>query len=474
VSESLETIKNRALQVFRNQQANRRRIKATSAGERIEKLNRLQKALDRRFDELKQAVCADLRKPESEVRLMELYPLISEIKHVRRMLGQWMRPVSVPAPLAFFGSRSQIYTEPKGVILILCPWNFPFLLSIGPLVSAIAAGNCAMVKPSELSPHTSRFVGELVSDLFDENEVAVFEGDHQLAQFLVEQPFDHIFFTGSPRVGRDVMARAAANLTSVTLELGGKSPVLIDPTADLREAATKIAWGKSVNAGQSCVAPDYVLVPEALEERFLQLLKKGLQKRYGKLDGIGSNPDYCRIINARHFERLSGLVHSAVGDGARVVCGASFREEDRFVSPTVLTGVNPESPLLQEEIFGPVLPVVPYRTRDEALQFINARPRPLALYIFARNPSAVEDLLQETSAGDTVVNDVVVHFANARLPFGGFNQSGIGKAHGEAGFRAFSHQRAVMRQPKRTLTQLLYPPYTALVDWLIRFTVKYL
>ena len=474
MSDSLEAVKKKALQVFRNQQANRRRIKATSAGERIEKLNRLQKALQRRFDELKQALFADLRKPESEVRLMELYSVTSEIKQARRMLSQWMRPVSVPAPMAFFGSRSQIRSEPKGVVLILCPWNLPFLLSIGPLVSAIAAGNCVVIKPSEISPHTSRFVGDLVSDLFDENEVAVFEGDHQLAQFLVEQPFDHIFFTGGPRVGREVMARAAANLTSVTLELGGKSPVLIDSSADLREAATKIAWGKSINAGQSCVAPDYVLVPEELEERFLQLLKKSLEKRYGPLDRIESNPDYCRIINPRHFERLSGLVQSAVGHGARIVCGGSFHEDERVISPTVLTGVNPESALLQEEIFGPLLPVVPYRARDEALRFVNARPRPLALYIFARNPSVVEDILQETSAGDTVVNDVMVHFANARLPFGGFNQSGIGKAHGEAGFRAFSHQRAVMQQPKRTLIQFLYPPYTGLVDRLIRFTVKYL
>ena len=473
MNESTEAKKTEIRAIFERQKANRLRIRATTAEERIQKLGRLQSSIENRFEELREAVYSDLHKHAPEALITEVYPVTTEIKHAQRHLKEWMRPQPVTAPLVFFGSESEIRQEPKGMVLILSPWNYPFQLAIAPLVSAIAAGNCVIVKPSELSPNTSRFIHQLISSLFDDNEVAAVEGDHEIAQFLAEQPFDHVFFTGSSRIGKKVMAAAAKNLTSVTLELGGKSPVFLDESADLKEAATKIAWGKAINSGQSCVAPDYVLVPEDMEARFIELLRSAFQKRYGAADRIESNPDYCRIINDQHFSRIKALVDDAVRNGARVEMGGTFREEDRFISPTVVSRVPVESAIMQEEIFGPVLPVLPYRSREEAVELIRSRPRPLALYIFARNPRAAERTLSETEAGDTVINDVVVHYGHPGLPFGGFNASGIGKAHGKAGFEAFSHQRSVMRQPKRAMPQLLYPPYTRMVQWLIRFTVKY-
>jgi aldehyde dehydrogenase (NAD+) len=460
--------------LIERQKANRARIRATSAKERVKKLTRLQRAIEDRFGDLQKAVHADLQKCESETRITELYPVMAEIKHVRRYLGEWMRPEPVPAPLPLFGSENEIERIPKGVVLILSPWNYPFNLTLSPLVSAIAAGNCAIVKPSEMSPHTSRFIHELVSSVFEENEIAVLEGDHRLARLLVGEPFDHIFFTGSPKVGSEVMVAAARNLTPVTLELGGKSPVILDASADLGEAAAKIAWGKTINAGQSCVAPDYVLVPTEYRERFVALLVKSFEKRLGPLGELGSNPDYGRIINQRHFLRLKDLLDSAVRDGARIEMGGEHRAEERYMAPTILTQVPVESPILHEEIFGPLLPVVGTRSRKEAIAFVASRPRPLALYVFGKSSSAVETILKETESGDAVVNDVVVHFGNVNLPFGGFNTSGIGKSHGRAGFEAFSHTRAVMRQPKWSPPRLLYPPYTFLVQRLIRFTVKYL
>ena len=459
--------------VFELQRSNRHRLKASTVGERIEKLDRMRRALESRSEELVQAVRQDLRKPEPEIQLSEIYPVTTEIKHARSHLADWIKPTSVPSPLVFLGARSEIRYEPKGVVLIIAPWNFPFQLAMLPLVSAIAAGNAAMVKPSELAPRTAAFTRSLLQGLFDESEVAVIEGDADVAKSLTEQPFDHIFFTGSPRVGREVMAAAAANLTSVTLELGGKSPVIVDSSADLAEAATKIVWGKCLNAGQSCVAPDYVLVPKSDEARFLELSRKALDERYGSAERLTENPDYGRIVNKNHFRRIKSLVDSAVRGGARIEVGGTFQEEDLFIPPTLLSGVRPDSEIMQEEIFGPVLPILSYRTREEAIALVTGRPKPLALYVFARDRAAVEAILGQVDSGDSVVNDVLVHYANPYLPFGGVNQSGMGKAHGFSGFKAFSHQRAVMHQTKRGFPRLLYPPYTPLVRRLIRFTLRF-
>ena len=474
VNKSLDNIKSEVLAIFERQKSNRRHIKSTLVDERLGKLHELLEAIESRSKELKQAVYADLSKSGPETLITELYPIKAEITHVMENLREWMAPELVGTPVVFAGSRSETRREAKGVVLIVSPWNYPFNLAIGPLVSAIAAGNTAIVKPSELAPHTSRFVKELLSGLFDEKEVAVVEGDHRVAQFLVELPFDHIFFTGSPTIGRKVMASAAPHLTSVSLELGGKSAVIIDASADLKEAAAKIAWGKTINAGQSCVAPDYVLLPKKKETRFIELLKASFEKRYGSRDGLDGNPDYGRIINLNHFRRIKTLVDSAVGEGAKIEAGGMFHEEDCFISPTIVSHVPRTCSLMQEEIFGPVLPVVSYEDLSEAINFVNSKPPPLALYIFSRSDVATETILNDTSSGDAVVNDVVVHFGHARLPFGGTGESGLGKAHGRAGFEAFSHRRSVLRQPKYTMASSLYPPYTRLVQWLIRFTIKYL
>lgn len=460
-------------ELFQLQQTNRWRINKTGPSERVEKLDRIAAAVEEHIPELESVVYQDLRKPGPETRLSEAYPVLAEIRHARRNLADWLRPQTVPSPLVLFNGRGEIRYEPKGVVLILAPWNFPFQLAMAPLVSAVAAGNAAIIKPSELAPRTAAFTKRLVGEVFDPSEVAVVEGDERVARPLVRLPFDHIFYTGGARVGKEIMAAAAANLTSVTLELGGKSPAILDRSADIPDACAKILWGKCLNAGQGCVAPDYVLVPKDREASFLGAAREAIERSYGPLAQIGENPDYGRIVHRRHFLRVKRLVDSAVRDGARIEIGGVFREEDCFISPTLLAGVPADADIMHEEIFGPVLPVVLYETPEEAVAFVEARPRPLALYVFGRDANATGTFLREIRAGSSVVNDVAVHFGNPYLPFGGFNHSGIGKSHGFFGFQAFSHQRAVLHQPKRSFPRLLYPPYTRFTRKLINLAVRF-
>ncbi len=457
--------------IFQLQLANKRKIRQTSAEERIQKINLLMEAINDRLPELKKAVFEDLGKPPAEVMLSEVYPIITEIKTIRRKLKKWMLPKHVPAPIALLGSKNEIHLEPKGVVLIMAPWNFPFQLAISPLMSALAAGNCVMLKPSEISANTSRFIKSLIDDFFEQNEVAVFEGDAEIGKALLDLPFNHILFTGSTTVGKKVMAAAAKHLSSVTLELGGKSPVLIDKTADIKEAAKRITWGKFLNAGQTCIAPDYVLVPKKQLDEFVDKSKKHIQKLYGK-NSIHTNPDYCRIIDEKSFARLKSLVDEALKSDAAIQIGGEFADVN-FIAPTLMTNVNVDSGIMKEEIFGPVLPILPYDSIEDALDMINAKPNPLALYIFSKDKEINRQILQNTSAGDTVINDVVVHFSNINLPFGGSNHSGIGKSHGFAGFKAFSHERSVMHQPRFSMVKLLYPPYSAITKKIIDLTIKY-
>jgi len=460
-------------ELFRLQQASRQRLKETTAAERIEKLERLGQAVLAKLPQLTEAVYQDLRKPAPETVLSEAYPVLSEIRHARRNLPDWVKPMNVPSPLVLFNARSEIRYEPKGSVLILAPWNFPFQLAVAPLVSAVAAGNSVIVKPSELAPRSAAFTKQLLAELFDPAEVAVVEGDRQVAQSLVRLPFDHIFFTGNARVGREVMAAAATNLTSVTLELGGKSPAILDASTDVREAADKILWGKCLNTGQGCVAPDYVLLPEPMEKPFIEAAREAIEARYGPESQIADNPDYGRIVNRDHFRRIQKLVEDAVRGGASIEVGGVFREEDCFISPALLCGIPSEADILQEEIFGPVLPVVSYLGPDEAVRFVASRPRPLALYVFGKNENAIEKFVREIGAGATVTNDVVVHFGSPYLPFGGFNHSGMGKSHGHFGFKAFSHERAVLHQPKNSLVRLLYPPYRRFTRKVIQLTARF-
>jgi aldehyde dehydrogenase (NAD+) len=446
--------------IYEKQQRARAAIAVTTPAVRIEKLRRLHDALLTRRDEIRAALWADYRKPAAEVDLSEIYPPVSEARHAMRHLRDWMKPRRVPAPLALLGSRSRIVHEAKGVVLIISPWNFPINLTIGPLVSAIAAGNCAVIKPSEMTPNASACMKSIVGEIFDESEVAVIEGDASVAEALLVKKWDHIFFTGSPAIGKVVMKAAAEHLTSVTLELGGKSPVFIDRSANLDEAAKKIVWGKFFNSGQICIAPDYVLVDESVRAPFVEKLQAAIQAGSGWL------------VNDRHAGRVKRLFDDAVSHGAGVAAGGTF--DERNVAPTVLTDVDAKSAVMNEEIFGPLLPVLGYRTLDEALAIVEERERPLVLYIFSRRRAFTSELVRRTRAGGTVVNDTLVHFYQPYLPFGGVGQSGMGKAHGRFGFEAFSNARGILEQPTRfSSIQLLYPPYSKFKQKLIDLTVKY-
>jgi len=458
--------------LFARQQAARWRVAASSADQRKAKLRALLEALMAHRAEAQAALAADFQKAPEEGDLTELYPVISELKDALRHLPRWMKPRQVPTPMGLFGSAGTIVHEPRGVVLIISPWNYPIYLTLGPLVSALAAGNCAVIKPSEFTPHTNVFLRSLLAGLFPEEEVALVEGEAETAQALLALPFDHIFFTGSPAVGRVVMKAAAEHLTSVTLELGGKSPVLVDADANLREAARKIAWGKCLNAGQTCVAPDYVLVHERVHDALVAELKQALAGFYGS-DAVTrqASPDLARIINDRNFTRLQALLS---GSTAQVAFGGDVDAATRYISPTLLTEVDPASPIMQEEIFGPLLPILKVPDMAAAVAFVNARPKPLALYVFSASWSGAEGIIARTTAGGGCINDTILHFAHTGLPTGGVNTSGFGKAHGVHGFEAFSNARGILRQHTRfSAIQLMYPPYTGFVRRMIDLTLRF-
>lgn len=458
---------------FSRQQENSKQVGLSTYEERVRKLRRLSDVILKNRDRIKQAIYLDFRKSPQEVDLTEIYPVVSEIRHTIKNLRSWMKPVKVANSIATIGAKCQVTCQPKGVCLIISPWNYPFQLTIGPLISAIAAGNCICLKPSEFSPHTSELIQTLISETFEEREVAVFQGDQTIAQLLLELPFNHIFFTGSPPVGKIIMSAAARNLASVTLELGGKSPVVIDREADLEDAARKIVWGKLINAGQTCIAPDYVLVPANKAEAFLDSAKKCMEKYYGNLEEIADNPDFCRIINPRHFSRLEAILEDALHSGGQLEFGGIMVQDDLYMSPTIISRPSLESRIMQEEIFGPLLPVVCYEDSEEILHIIRSRPRPLVLYIFSRRETFIRHILANTHSGDAVINDVVTHYANVKLPFGGVNNSGIGKTHGQYGFREFSHLRSVMKQGKLAPGRVFYPPYGRRIKKMMELILKY-
>ena len=468
----MEATANTYSPLFQAQLAHYHAAGNSSASERRAKLARLATALEGKFREpIRQALWEDFRKPVAETDLTEIYPVLAEIRHTRRNLREWMRPRRVGTPAALAGSTSHIRYESKGVCLILSPWNYPVNLALVPLVSALAAGNCCILKPSEHSPATSRVLQQIISEVFDPREVALVEGATEAATALLQLPFHHIFFTGSPRVGKIVMQAAATHLASCTLELGGKSPAYIGESASLKTAARRIAWGKSTNAGQTCIAPDYLLVAESVKEAFVKELCAQWDSFYP--NGAGNSDDLARIVNDGHFRRLDTALKQALEAGARLRYGGQTRAEDRFVAPTLLEDVPENSSLLQEEIFGPLLPLVTVSGPEQALEFINRRERPLALYIFSRNRREIRLLQQQTRAGGSCVNHNLMHYANLDLPFGGVNNSGIGKSHGYAGFLEFSNQRPVLRQYLPSSSELVRPPYTRLrqrlADWTLRW-----
>lgn len=442
--------------------------------ERLDSLTRLKNAIKRREGDIIRALDADFRKPEPEVRLTELFPVYQEISHARRNLKSWSKPHSVRGSLGMFGTTAQVRYQPRGVCLIIAPWNYPVNLTFGPLVSALAAGNTVMLKPSELTPATSAVIRQIVEETFPANRVAVCEGDASVSQALLDLPFDHIFFTGSPQVGKIVMAAAAKHLTSVTLELGGKSPTIVDSTADIDDAARKIVWGKFSNNGQTCIAPDHIYVARDQAKPLVDALRREIRGIYGETERDQKcGADYGRIVNSRHFDRLSALLDDATSRGALVLEGGVRDPDQKYLSPTLIGGTDPEMAISREEIFGPILPVIEYDDISRVIDTINTGPKPLALYIFSKHAPAWESIIERTSSGGVCINQNVVQYLHPNLPFGGVNNSGIGSAHGFHGFKAFSHERAVLRD-RFSVLRLLFPPYTPAVKRLIDITVRIL
>lgn len=425
---------------------------------RIEQLKRLKQAVLTYQSEILQALKADLNKPEFEAYASEI-GVLREIDQAIKHVKAWARPRRVSTPWEQFPAHARVYSEPLGVALIIGPWNYPFQLLISPLVAAIAAGNCAILKPSESAPQTSKAIATLIADTFDPAYITVVTGGVETSQALLNEPFDHIFFTGGTTIGKVVMAAAAKHLTPVTLELGGKSPCIVDTDIDLTLTAKRIVWGRFFNAGQTCIAPDYLLVNRRIKPALLDAIQATIQAFYG--DDPAQSPDYGRIINAHHFSRLEKLLHSGT-----IIVGGQTNAEDRYIAPTVLDHVSWQDPVMQEEIFGPILPVLDYDTIDEAIAQINERPKPLALYIFTRDKHLHQRVLAETSSGGVCINDTIMQVGIAELPFGGVGPSGMGRYHGKSGFDTFSNQKSVLVKSFWPELDWRYAPYAGKLDFL--------
>jgi aldehyde dehydrogenase (NAD+) len=411
-----------------------------------------------------EALQADFAKPPTETYGTEIAFTVAEIDHTLKHLDAWNRPTKVKVPLTFKPGHAQLVPEPLGTVLVIAPWNYPVQLLYAPAIPALAAGNAVVLKPSEVTENVSVLIAELTPKYLDTRVVQVVTGGVDETTELLRQRWDHIFYTGNGTVGRIVMEAAAKHLTPVTLELGGKSPVIVAADADIDVAARRIAWGKFVNAGQTCVAPDYVLVDEAVEDKLLGALLRTVHDFYG--DSPKHSDDFARIVSSRQFERIAGLLDAGGFDAT--VCGGERDAATRYIAPTVLAGVKPDAAIMQQEIFGPVLPVLTVGNVDEAIDFVNARDKPLALYVFSDDEATVDRVISHTSAGGVCVNQVLMHLALADLPFGGVGPSGMGAYHGKAGFDTFTHHKPVLQKPTKPDPPVMYPPYKTWKQKLLR------
>lgn len=461
--------------VFDSQQATALKWRLSSAKERLARIARLRDVMMAQREAFYAAFAQDYRKSPAEVEASEFLPVMEEVRHVIGRLKRWMKPARMWPTTTMLGTSAWVQCQPRGRVLIIAPWNYPLSLCFGPLISALAAGNTVIIKPSEMTPAVSALMAKVIAQVFPEREVALFEGGTATSTALLALPFDHIFFTGSPAVGKVVMAAAARHLTSVTLELGGKSPTIVDETANLPLAAQTIMWGKFINNGQTCVAPDYLYVHESVRTAFIEECRKVLQARYGHTAAEQqANPDLTRVVNQRHTARIAALLNDAMAHGAELHTGGDIDEASCYIAPTLIGNVAPGSRILEEEIFGPVLPIIGYRDLDQVITDINGGHKPLALYIWSRKQQHIDKVLSSTSSGGACVNHCVAQFAHGNLPFGGVNHSGIGNAHGAYGFKAFSHERGVLRSSPLMLIKLFFPPYTKQRTMLIRKTVDML
>jgi aldehyde dehydrogenase (NAD+) len=460
---------------FDNQKEFRATQRITSAEERIKKLAKIHKWILANRDKIKSAIHKDFNKSFEETDLTEIYPVISEIKDAKKNIDRWIKATQVKRTLTLITHSASIKYEPKGIVLIISPWNYPFQLAVAPVISAIAAGNSVIIKPSEISVNTNKLIEDMMTDLFEPEEVAVVQGDKSIVSELLMLPFDHIFFTGSTEVGKIIAQAASINLTSFTLELGGKSPVIVDETADLSITAEKIIWGKFLNKGQTCIAPDYILVDKKIREKFTDHLVKKIKKFYGNnFNEVKSNTSFSKIINGHHHKRLVKMLNNSISNGSSILFGGKHDQESRFIEPTLILTKCKNCNISEDEIFGPLLPIVEYDKLEEAIDWINDKDPPLAIYIFSKNKDAIHKISSSTQSGGVGINEVVLQFSHQNLPFGGVRNSGIGRSHGFAGFKTFSNERAYLVSGRINFLKMLYPPYTKRKRQIIDFLVKYL
>ena len=419
---------------------------------RKQRLETLKKSIVKHEPDIIKALKADLGKSAFETYATEIGFTLEEINYTLKNIDSWAKVKKVKTPITLFPGKSFIHPEPYGVVMIISPWNYPFQLCLSPFIGAIAAGNRVVVKPSEFAAETSSIIKKILSEVFAENEVVVVEGGLEETQILLKQKFDYIFFTGSTGVGKIMMKAAAEHLTPVTLELGGKSPCLIEESANLDIAAKRVAWGKFLNAGQTCVAPDYVLVPKRLQDEFIQKLNHHITTFYG--GDIKASIDYPRIVNNKHFDRLKGLL-----DEKKIAIGGDLHREENYIGPTVMKNVEWSDKVMEDEIFGPILPIIPYETLDDAIKNILNYPKPLAFYVFSENTEKQKSIISRIPFGGGCVNDTVIHLANPNLPFGGVGTSGIGSYHGQKSFDTFTHHKSLYQQGSLVDIPLRYPPY---------------
>jgi len=447
-------------------------VNNSSARTRIKKLKKLKEIILKNRVKIKEALKKDFKKNPSEVDLTEIFPIVSEINFTVNNLRKWMKDEYVRTPLTLLGSKSFIRYEAKGVVLIITPWNFPINLSFISLINALSAGNSILIKPSEITSETSYVIKDIIEETFDEKEVSVVLGGVDLAKEILKLKFNHILFIGSPTIGSEVMKSASVHLSSVTLELGGKSPTIIDKNCDLKKAAKRVVWAKLINNGQVCIAPDYVLIHEDIKNKFVKYVINSIKKLYG--DNINNSQSYCRIVNNNHFKRLKNLIDDSLKNNSKILYGGNTDSNENYIEPTLIENIDKDSKIFNEEIFGPILPIFTFKKIDEAITYINKKNKPLALYIFSSDNKNINKVLEETSSGGVCINHNTLHYSNYNLPFGGIGNSGFGRCHGEFGFKELSNKKSIFKQfLPFSPTDILMPPYNSFKQKIINLIIKY-
>lgn len=451
---------------------NKKIVNNSSARTRIKKLKKLKEIILKNRVKIKEALKKDFKKNPSEVDLTEIFPVVSEINFTINNLRKWMKDEYVRTPLTLLGSKSFIRYEAKGVVLIITPWNFPINLSFISLINALSAGNSILIKPSEITSETSYVIKDIIEETFDEKEVSVVLGGVDLAKEILKLKFNHILFIGSPTIGSEVMKSASFHLSSVTLELGGKSPTIIDKNCDLKKAAKRVVWAKLINNGQVCIAPDYILIHEEIKNKFVKYVINSIKKLYG--DNINNSQSYCRIVNNNHFKRLKNLIDDSLKNNSKILYGGNTDSNENYIEPTLIENIDKNSKIFNEEIFGPILPIFTFKKIDEAITFINKKNKPLALYIFSSDKKNINKVLGETSSGGVCINHNTLHYSNYNLPFGGIGNSGFGRCHGEYGFKELSNKKSIFKQfLPFSPTDILMPPYNSFKQKVINLIIKY-